>query len=192
MGGHSTAITKDLYGCDRGNLFDAAYYNEHLGPNPYARNSEWLRFFGGVAEEIVRSLRPARVFDAGCAMGMLVESLWDRGVEAWGADISAYAIANARRDMQAYCRVASITEPFGGHYDLVTCIEVLEHMPEPEACLAVEQMSHATDTVLFSSTPDDLTEPTHINVHPLLYWLKLFAENGFGPDLTYDASFICP
>ena len=179
-------------GTGRGALFDAAYYSERLGPNPYTRNEVWLRFFRGIADEVVRSLRPSRVFDAGCAMGMLVESFWDLGVEAWGADISAYAISCVRRDMQPYCRVASIAEPLGNVFDLITCIEVLEHMPEEEARQAIAQMVEASDLVLFSSTPDDLNAPTHINVHPIVYWLKLFGEFGFTPDLTYDAGFICP
>src|ERR1051326_6635554 len=176
----------------RGDLFDAAYYAARFTPEPYSRNDLWLRFFGGIANELVRSLRPSRVFDAGCAMGMLVESFWDRGVEAWGADISRYAISCVRRDMRPHCRVASIAEPLGHAVDLDTCIEVLEHMPEEEACLAIAQFAEASDVVLFSSTPDDLDEPTHINVHPLIYWLKLFRESGFAPDLNYDAGFVCP
>lgn len=174
-----------------GAVFDAVYYATGCG-KPYSRNDHWLNFFGGIADEIVRSLRPTRVFDAGCAMGMLVESLWDRGVQAWGADISSFSIGSVRPDMQAYCRLASITEPFGGTFDLITCIEVLEHIPEKDAWLAVEQMTSAAGTILFSSTPDDFTEPTHINVHPILYWLNLFERYGFEPDLIYDAGFVAP
>ncbi len=172
--------------------YDAHYYCTSCGPRPYTRNDEWLWFFGAIADEIVRSLRPKRVFDAGCAMGMLVESLWDRGVEAWGADISEYAIGSVRRDMRPYCRVGSIVESAGGKFDLVVCIEVLEHMPEEEARRAVGQFAEAADTVLFSSNPNDFTEPTHINVHPIIYWLKLFQEHGYQPELTYDAGFVSP
>ncbi|HVZ10775.1 hypothetical protein [Rhodopila sp.] len=72
------------------------YYQSHCGPVPYTRNDHWLGFFGAVADAIVRSFAPARVFDAGCAMGLLVESLWDRGVEAHatvgGQALSKYPI----------------------------------------------------------------------------------------------------
>ena len=172
--------------------YDSHYYSTSCGPKPYTRNDEWLWFFGAIADEIIRSMRPRRVFDAGCAMGMLVESLWDRGVEAWGADISEYAVGEVRRDMRPYCRVGSIAEPVGAQFDLVVCIEVLEHMPEEEARRAVEHFSSAADTVLFSSNPNDFTEPTHINVHPIIYWLKLFQEHGYHPELTYDAGFVSP
>ncbi len=70
--------------------------------------------FRGIATEIIRTLRPKTVFDAGCAWGLLVEALWDQGVEARGVDISEYAISNLRPDMRPYCRVGSLTEPFTG------------------------------------------------------------------------------
>ena len=79
-------------------LFDERYFQTGLGP-PYDRNEYWLGFFNGIAEHITRSLNPHRVLDAGCAMGMLVEAFWDRGAEAWGIDISPYAIARVRPDI---------------------------------------------------------------------------------------------
>lgn len=69
------------------------YYRCHCGPLPYDRScAHWATFFGGIADTLIRSFRPARVFDAGCALGFLVEAFWDRGVEAWGRDISDFAI----------------------------------------------------------------------------------------------------
>ena len=119
-------------------LFGPDYYERGCGPIPYAHTEHWLTFFGSLADEIIRTLRPSRVFDAGCAMGMLVEAFWDRGVEAWGLDISSYAISKVRRDMQPYCRVGSLTEPIEGFYDVITCIEVLEHMSSEDGFKALE------------------------------------------------------
>ncbi len=137
---------------ERGNLFDSEYFNTRFGV-PYQRNDYWLSSFARVAENIVRSLKPRRVLDAGCAMGMLVEALRDYGVDAWGIDISSYALSNVRRDMQAYCRAQSLAEPINQRFDLITCIEVLEHMPDEEARLAIRHMTAAADVILFSSTP---------------------------------------
>ena len=92
-------------------------------------------------------------------MGLLVEAFWDRGVEAWGRDISWYAISQVRSDMQAYCHAGSLANPIEGAYDVITCIEVLEHIPSELASLAAENLCRATDTILFSSTPNDFTEP---------------------------------
>ena len=172
--------------------FGEEYYRHGFGPIPYERNDHWLSFFNRVADELIRTVRPHRVFDAGCAMGFLVESFRDRGVDAWGADISDYAINNVRTDVRPFCRVGSITEPLAEHYDLITCIEVIEHIPESNVRVGIQRLTEAADTIFFSSTPDDFDEPTHVSVQLPVYWLKLFAEFGFWPDIYYDGTFLTP
>ena len=177
---------------DRSSVFDAEYYLAGCGPFPYQRDDRWLHFFGGVAAEIIRSLHPQSVFDMGCAMGMLVESLWDLGTPSRGVDISAYAIGLVRPDMRRYCSVGSVTDPIEGSYDLITCIEVLEHVLPEEAQRAIAVMAAATNTILFSSTPTDFVEATHVNVQPVSAWIDQFGAAGFVPDLVFDASFLAP
>lgn len=172
--------------------YDEIYYRCHCGHIPYERSDFWLRFFHAIAEQIVRAFRPRRVLDAGCAKGFLVEALWERGVQAYGIDVSEYAISEVRKDVRAYCRQASLASPIEGRFDLITCFEVLEHIPEEEALAAIRSMTAATDAILFSSTPTDLTEPTHVNVRPTISWIHAFADSGFAPDLLFDATFIAP
>src|SRR5918999_662007 len=112
--------------------FDAHYFAHSCG-QPYCRNEHWLRFFGAIADRIVRDIAPARALDAGCALGLLVEALRARGVDAQGIDVSEYAIAHVHDSVKAHCRVGSVAGDLGGRYDLIVCIEVLEHMPAAEA-----------------------------------------------------------
>jgi hypothetical protein len=64
-------------------------------------------------------------------------------------------------------------------------------MEEADALRAIENLTAVTDVIVFSSTPDEtLVDPTHINVHPLLYWLRAFAKRGFYPDAASDAAFV--
>jgi len=166
--------------------YDADYYASHLG-SPYHRgNPEWKAFFGMVADLIVERIRPETALDVGCAIGFLVEELRARGVDAYGIDVSEYAIGQVPQELRPYCRVGSVTEDIGRDYDLVTCIEVLEHLPPDDAEKAVANITRHVDTVLFSSTPDDHTEPTHSNVQPPWYWARLFAEHGFLRDADID------
>lgn len=176
---------------DTSDLFDRRYFEACCG-TPYVRNEHWTSFFGHLANRIVASLAPRTVLDAGCAMGFLVEALRDRGVEAWGLDISEYAISRVRDDVRPFCHLASLTEPIEGRYDLIVCIEVLEHLPPADAQRGVMNMCAATDDVLLSTTPHDFSEATHVNVQPPSYWSALFAQSGFYHDLEYDASFITP
>ncbi len=132
--------------------FDPGYFEHSCGPLPYERSHVWLSFFGHVADLIVERAEPQTVLDAGCAMGFLVEALRDRGVDAYGVDVSKYAIGEVRDDVKPYCRVASLTEPFPRDYDLITCIEVLEHLTPEEGEQALDNICAHTSTVLFSST----------------------------------------
>jgi hypothetical protein len=176
---------------DASRLFNAWYYQTGCG-SPYQRNDHWLGIFGELADRIIAEIGPRSVMDAGCALGMLVEQLRARGVEAEGIDISGYAIAQAHESVRPYVRVASVAEPFGRRYDLIVCIEVLEHMPRHEAEAAIANMCAWSDDILFSSSPYDHKEATHMNVNPPEYWADRFARHGFFRDVDFDASFLTP
>lgn len=171
--------------------FDENYFRHGCG-QPYERSPEWLQLFARIAERIVRDIEPHTVLDAGCAMGFLVEALRDRGVEAFGIDISEYAIGRVRDDLRPYCRLGSVTDPLPRPYDLVICIEVLEHLHRLEAEKAIKNFCAASDDILFSSTPLDYREATHLNVQPPEYWAGQFAVQGFVRDVDFDAAFITP
>jgi hypothetical protein len=89
-------------------------------------------------------------------------------------------------------RVGSVAAPLGRRYDLIVCIEVLEHMPRAEAEAAVANFCAHSDDVLFSSSPLDHKEATHFNVNPPEYWAYLFALQGFFRDVDFDARFLTP
>src|SRR5262249_42934680 len=103
-----------------------------------------------------------------------------------------YAIEEVRPDVRPYCRLASATEPLGERYDLIVCIEVLEHLDEVDGRQAVANICASTEDVLFSSTPDDFTQPTHVNVRPASWWIARSAAHGFPVDVESDAGFIAP
>jgi hypothetical protein len=169
-----------------------AFYYRHDCGMPYERNEHWLGFFADAAERIVRDLRPLSTLDAGCAMGFLVEALHARGVDAWGIDVSAYAISQVHESVAERCRVASITEPFERKYDLITCVEVLEHLPPEEAEPAIANLCRSTDRILLSTTPEDYGEATHLNVRPPEAWAAAMAREGFYRDLDLDLSYLTP
>jgi hypothetical protein len=176
---------------DYARYFDADYYARCCG-RPYQRDEAWLSFFDGIAALIVSEIQPASVLDVGCAWGFLVECLRRRGVEAYGLDISEYAIQNVHEDVKPYCWVGSAAQPFPRQYDLIVSIEVVEHMPSQEAEKAIENFCAFSGDVLFSSTPFDYREATHVNVQPPEVWSELFARQGFYRDLDFNASVVTP
>ncbi len=172
-------------------LFGEYYYTHNCGA-PYQRTEAWLSFFQTIADRVITDFNPRSVLDAGCAKGFLVEGFRRRGVEAWGIDLSEFAIQSVHSDIKDYCFAGSITQPLPRSYDLIISIEVVEHMPTEEAVRAIENLCQYSDNILISTSPYDYKEATHMNVHPPDYWARQFARFGFFRDLDYDASYITP
>ena len=177
-------------------IYNEEYYHNGCGPIPYEEPEHWVEFFGMIADRIVKDIHPQTVLDAGCAMGYLVAALRDRGVEVYGIDISEYAVSKVREDVRPFCRVGSLTEEFPAdlpqRYDLIVTIEVLEHLYAEDGKKAIANLCKCADTVLFSSTPDDFEERTHVNVQQREYWARLFFEQGFTDDINYRPRYLTP
>lgn len=173
--------------------YDEDYYKNYLGMD-YTDKNAWEPFFRSVASRIAADFSPSTVLDVGCAFGYLVEYLRDLGIEAWGIDTSEYAIEHVSPNIKPYVRVCSATDSLPDdmpqRYDMVTNIEVLEHIVAEEAMLAMSRYCGYSDRVLFSSSAEDIENPTHVNVHQPQYWAQCFAQYGFFKCVYYDASYL--
>jgi SAM-dependent methyltransferase len=79
----------------------------------------------------------ARLLDAGCGSGRTLDDLARYG-QVSGVDLSPEAVAAARRRGHDDVRVARVEElPFAdATFDVVTCLDVVEHTPDDRATLA--------------------------------------------------------
>ena len=85
-----------------------------------------------------------RVLDIGCGGGLLSEGMARRGARVTGIDLAPGAIEVARLHAMEggvvvdYRLVGAeaLAESEPGTYDLVTCLEMLEHVPDPAAIVA--------------------------------------------------------
>ena len=84
------------------------------------------------------------VLDVGCGGGLLCEAMAERGAAVTGIDASAAAIAAAERHrdsrgLRVEYRIATIeqaAESGPRQFDAITCMELLEHVPDPAAVIA--------------------------------------------------------
>jgi len=85
------------------------------------------------------TLEGARVVDVGCGGGILSEALWTRGAQVTGLDAGQAPIAVAKlHAKESGARInyqsttaESLADELPGGFDLVTCMELLEHVPDP-------------------------------------------------------------
>jgi 2-polyprenyl-6-hydroxyphenyl methylase/3-demethylubiquinone-9 3-methyltransferase len=84
-------------------------------------------------------LQNQRVIDVGCGGGILTESMALCGAKATGIDMSGLAIevaqqhADEKKISVAYQKttVEEMAEKHAAEFDVVTCMELLEHVPDP-------------------------------------------------------------
>jgi 2-polyprenyl-6-hydroxyphenyl methylase/3-demethylubiquinone-9 3-methyltransferase len=96
--------------------------------------------------------------DVGCGAGLLAEPLARLGATVTGIDAAPEVIAVARdhaaeRGLDIDYRVSAI-EALEGRFDLVTCMEVIEHVADPAAFLASLAQRLAPGGLLVLSTPN--------------------------------------
>ena len=106
------------------------------------------------------SLAGRRVLDVGCGGGLLSESLARAGAQVTGIDLAPGMVEVARLHaaeggLAIDYRVASaeeLAQAGPGHFDVVTCMEMLEHVPDPAAMTATLARLLAPGGALFVST----------------------------------------
>ena len=174
--------------------YNKEYYEEYSCGAGYENNPLWKYMFDNIAANIINMFHPKNVLDMGCAFGYLVQSLREKGVEAYGIDVSEYAISKADESIKPYLKnmsaLENLPEDFPKHYDLVISIEMIEHLYEDDGLKVIDKMVSYSDKVLISSTDDDFDDVTHFNVQKKEYWVEKFARKGFLRNLEKDVTFI--
>ncbi|EDY87502.1 3-demethylubiquinone-9 3-O-methyltransferase [gamma proteobacterium HTCC5015] len=88
-------------------------------------------------------LKGLRVLDVGCGGGILAQSMAERGAEVTGLDLSREALKAAQQHADdsgvqlEYIEqaVEDLAAERAEQYDVVTCMEMLEHVPDPESVI---------------------------------------------------------
>lgn len=140
--------------------------------------------------------RPKRVCDIGCAKGYLVEAFQTQGVPTViGLDISLYAVSQGDATTRGSLMVADVQIGLpirSASCDLVTALDLLEHLADPRPMLS-EIRRVLTDTgvayvkICHARHPNAHRDPTHVNVQPLAYWKRQFDQAGFGWTRVFES-----
>ncbi|MHB8780433.1 MAG: class I SAM-dependent methyltransferase [Candidatus Geothermincolia bacterium] len=134
-------------------LYDRSYYDED-GCSGYAsyEDGPWS---GWLCDLLIDHFHPRRVLDVGCAKGFLVGRFLERGIDARGIDVSAYAISEGVASLGDKLSVGDITD-IGfedSAFDLVICMETLEHVDPEQVPAAAQELARVSSRHVFASIP---------------------------------------
>ena len=101
------------------------------------------RGYKGTNKHLDKALAGKKIVDVGCGGGILSESMARRGAEVIGIDLgvenlkaaSIHAQQSGLSDILSYQHIAveRFAAQHAGQFDVVTCMEMLEHVPDPSA-----------------------------------------------------------
>jgi 2-polyprenyl-6-hydroxyphenyl methylase / 3-demethylubiquinone-9 3-methyltransferase len=105
-------------------------------------------------------LAGSRVLDVGCGGGILAESMARGGAQVTGIDLSEKALRVAQMHLGiskleiSYQRaeIEAFAAAHAGEFDAVTCMELLEHVPQPAGMIAAcARLARPGGQVFFST-----------------------------------------
>ena len=188
-----TAKTSDLIALSREYGKDYFDGSRDVGYGGYRYDGRWVP----VARDVIGHFglnAGDRVFDIGCAKGFLVKDLLTEGIDAYGLDISEYALLTCEPEVVGRLHLGTAQHlPFPDKsFDVVLSINTLHNLEKPELIIAlqeIERLSIKGSFVQVDSyrTPEEkeifeswvLTAFTHDYPQG---WEKMFKEAGYTGD----------
>lgn len=131
-------------------------------------------------------LRVNSILDVGCGRGAWLREWRDAGVQiVHGAD-GPYVRRESLLIPPENFTAVDLSKRFdlGRRYDLVSSLEVAEHLPPAASESFVASLVTHSDLILFSAATPGQGGENHVNERPLWYWQGVFAEHGY---VAFDA-----
>tara|TARA_E500000178_G_scaffold353954_1_gene421343 strand:- start:3536 stop:4201 length:666 start_codon:yes stop_codon:yes gene_type:complete len=191
------------------NIFDKDYFTDGIakGISCY-ENYRWIpELTYPMANSIFTFLnlkRNSNVLEYGCANGFLVKCLKDFGVNAYGIDISNYAISNCPVDISRNVSVITNNDVNRAikkttfkkkKFDWVISKDVMEHIKPSDLNVIIKKISKITKKMFVIVPLGDNNryrikqyhlDKTHIVIKNERWWINLFKKNNFDiEDVSY-------
>jgi len=179
------------------NKYDEEYFEYGLttGISCYL-NYRWLpELTIKMAHHIIKYLgleENEKVLDYGCAKGYLVKAFRILDIEAYGCDISHYAIDRVDSEIREYCKLIEDEKkliPFDFNFDWIITKDVLEHLEEEildefirqsykksKKCFHVIPLGDKNNNHI---VPDYALDKTHKLIKPKDWWIEKFESFGW-------------
>jgi 2-polyprenyl-3-methyl-5-hydroxy-6-metoxy-1,4-benzoquinol methylase len=157
----------------------------------YENTPDMIKDFSSTVRFLISQLgTQASFLDVGCAYGFLVKLAYEQGLDAYGLDISSYAIKRGKelnheiKDRLIVAKAEKVASVYGEkRFNVISALEVLEHVPNPREALLSIYLGLKRKGWLLISTPSPVLwgdkDVTHIFVRSLKDWKKELKQLGF-------------
>ncbi len=127
--------------------YDFDYFDgdRKYGYGGYTYDGRWV----SVAKRIIKIYKLKKnhkVLDIGCAKGFLIKDMLDIGLDAYGLDISNYAIKNSHKDVVGRIHLGSADKlPFPDNsFDFVISLNTLHNLEKKQCLVALKEIQRVT------------------------------------------------
>ena len=172
------------------NSFNEDYFEngEELGLSGYS-NYKWMPErtipFCHTIAQYLDIKREDSILDYGCAKGFMVKAFRLLGYQAYGVDISSYALTHCDHEVKSYLYM-----PIGDYsegYDWIISKDVLEHVPYDEIDKVISSFSSVENVFIVVplgrdekyNVPEYEEDVTHHIREPASWWINKFDEHGY-------------
>ena len=135
----------------------------------------------GVIPVICKYITPSNILDVGCGNGALLKVWKEFGINhVLGFDAEHINTEELLINKNEF-KCIDLNKGFivETKFDLVTCLEVAEHLTPESSDLFVESLCKSGNVILFSAAIPGQEGTLHLNEQYPDYWVTLFANNGF-------------
>jgi 2-polyprenyl-3-methyl-5-hydroxy-6-metoxy-1,4-benzoquinol methylase len=174
--------------------YDASYFDgksQSLQHNAgYSKYERWYRIDGNIQNSTgefwkdkavnflaTHNLSNYKVLEIGCAKGFLVQDLRDMGIDAYGIDVSSYAIGEADPAVAPYLSVGDARTYLSNYnnreFDVVFSMRFLECIDVSEVQALVDEMNRITKRFQIHEI-DEQPNPLYYVAKPITEWTSDF------------------
>lgn len=146
------------------------------------RREKYSEDYEVLSSSLATSMEFESVFDVGCAQGLLIHPLHEKGFDVQGVEVSEDVVEFLPDPLKPRVSIGDF-EQATGSYDLVCCVEVAEHIEPARSKDLVRKLCDLSDQhIYFTAAPPGQEGHGHINCRPHEHWIRWFNMKGWYVD----------
>jgi 2-polyprenyl-3-methyl-5-hydroxy-6-metoxy-1,4-benzoquinol methylase len=132
-----------------------------------------------VVNTLDNHFKPNSVIDFGCSNGLHLAQFRKLGMRTFGIEGTLSYRQYIKQNYDGDFAIVDMRLPFdiNSRFELAICIEVLEHIEDKFANIAVENICRHSDNICITASPIN-TARYHVNGQDKGYWIEKFVKNG--------------